>query len=117
MFRKGVIVLAVLVPGWAQGIVNIDDLIMVRGDSNLNYKVDMTDALMINNWLFSGGPAPPCLNQADANDDGRVDVSDSTFILNWLFMGGPAPPSPGPYNTICRLDSGVNPGCSSDPCR
>jgi len=117
MFRKGVIVLAVLVPGWAQGVINYEDLIMVRGDSNLNYKVDMADALMINNWLFSGGVAPPCLNQADANDDGRVDVSDSTFILNWLFMGGPAPPSPGPYNTACKLDPGVNPGCSSGPCR
>jgi len=116
MSRKGVIVLAVLIPGLSQGALNWDDMIMVRGDLNRNGRVDMTDAVMINSWLFSGGPAPPCLNQADANDDGRVDVSDSTFILNWLFSGGPAPPSPGPYGTACRLDPGINPGCIASPC-
>lgn len=93
-----------------------DTRILGRGDANSDGVVNITDAVMINDWLFNGGPEPPCLNQADANDSGTVDISDSTYLLNWLFNGGPPPPAPGPYNIYCAVDPLPSPGCVVSYC-
>jgi len=92
-----------------------EDIILVRGDANSDGAVDTSDAIYLNAYIFGGGPAPPCLNQADANDDNSLDISDSTYLFNWLFRGGPAPPAPGPYNTECTTDSTYL-GCAQNPC-
>jgi hypothetical protein len=97
-------------------IPEIDDLILRRGDADNNAVVNQTDAIFINNYLFSGGPEPPCLNQADVNDDGVVDVTDPIVLLNWLFNGTSPPAAPGPDNTQCAEDPGPNPGCAISPC-
>ena len=116
MSKNALFTLALLIPAaWCHGIVFDDSRIMGRGDVNNDQVVNMSDAIMLNNFLFNGGPEPPCLNQADANDDGKVNVSDSSYIMNWLFKGGPAPPAPGPYNHICTFDQPPYPGCAQ-PC-
>lgn len=115
MLRKVQVLVLVAVPSAGFAIMG-EDWIVARGDANNDRKVNMTDAIMINNYLFSGGPAPPCLNQADANNDGVVNMADSSFILNWYFNGGSAPPSPGPFNTTCTVDPLPSPGCLIDPC-
>lgn len=86
--------------GEAWGGINDGDII-ARGDSNDDGVVNLSDVIHLNSYLFQGGPAPPCMNQADATGNGVVDGSDSAFLLEWLYNGGPAPPSPGPYNTSC----------------
>jgi hypothetical protein len=70
-----------------------------RGDANANGNVGepTTDAIVLCNFLFLGGPPPPCFDAADANDDGRVDISDCQVIPG----GGPFPP-PG---NACGLES------------
>jgi hypothetical protein len=68
----------------------------LRGDSNRDGSVDISDRVTDLNALFLGGPEPFCLDWADVNDDGRFDVSDPVFGLNHLFRGGAAPPPPGP---------------------
>lgn len=68
-----------------------------RGDANNDGVVNGADAPFITNWLFSSGPAPPCLEAADANDDTSLNVADASYIMNWFFGGGPAPPAPGPF--------------------
>ena len=73
-----------------------DGFDIVRGDANNNAAVATDDATTINNYLFSGGPAPPCMDAADANDDGAVDISDSIYLMTFLQQGGPAPPAPYP---------------------
>lgn len=73
-----------------------------RGDADQSGVVDVSDPTYIQNYLFNGGPAPPCMDAADANDDGSVNQTDSIYILNWLFNGGPAPPNPGPIT--CGFD-------------
>ena len=98
----------------AQGVP--DDLILRRGNANSNGTVDQSDATCITNWLFLGGAAPPCLNQADADNSGAVDVSDAVYLLSWLFQGGSEPPAPGPYNTLCTTDNDPHPGCATRPC-
>ena len=116
MLRNTLLALICLAP-MSVGLGLIDDArIIGRGDANNDGTVNLTDAVMINNFLFNGGPQPPCMNQADANDDGQVSISESNFIMNWLFLGGPAPPSPGPFNHTCTQDQYPYPGCAQ-PCR
>jgi hypothetical protein len=91
-------------------------IILLRGDANSDDQVNINDASYINSYLFSGGAAPPCMNQADINNDGVVNISDSSHLLNWLFNGGPAPAAPGPFNTTCTTDPLPSPGCQVNPC-
>jgi hypothetical protein len=66
-----------------------------RGDGDGNGVVEITDAIFVLLFLFSGGPAPGCLDAADANDDGVFDISDAVFDLVFLFKGGVTMPPPG----------------------
>lgn len=81
--------------------IDDDRLIFRRGDSNHDGTVDGSDVSYTSSWLFQGGPAPPCLNEADANHDGSVNVSDPVYTSNWLYQGGPEPPAPGPFASSC----------------
>lgn len=75
----------------------------IRGDSNINGKVDISDAINILNWLFLGTGIMPCEDAGDANDSGNIDLSDAVYILGHLFAGAnPAPPEPFP-------DAGIDP--------
>jgi PKD repeat protein len=69
----------------------------VRGDVNGNGTVEISDAIMILNYLFTGGAAPICPDAADVNDRGRIDISAPINLLNFLFLGAapPAVPFPG----------------------
>ena len=98
-----VVSICVLAAAQVGGGIPEDDEIIRRGDANHSGAVNITDAIFINNYLYSGGPAPPCINEADANHDGRLDGSDAAYLLNWLYNGGPAPPTPGPYATTCSV--------------
>lgn len=68
----------------------------VRGDADGNREVDITDAIRILSYLFSGGQRPVCLDAADVNDTGDVDISGAISILGYLFLGGAAPAVPFP---------------------
>jgi len=83
----------------------------IRGDSDRNGQIDISDSVKIFGALFLGGSPLPCLDGADANDSGHVDIADGIYILNYLFQGGTAPPAPFP-------DEGSDPtedhlGCES----
>lgn len=74
----------------------------VRGDSNADRTVDVSDPVNTLGWLFLGGAELSCLDAADSNDDERLDLSDAAHALVYLFLGGPAPSAPFP-------------GCGADP--
>ncbi len=84
-----------------------DQEVFKRGDVNADGEVNISDASFLLNFLFLGGPTPPCMDAADANDDGNADISDASYILNFLFLGGPPPPAPGP--ATCGPDDQVKP--------
>jgi hypothetical protein len=70
----------------------------VRGDSNGDDRVEVSDAVHTLEHLFLGGPAPRCPDAADANDSGRVDIADPIGTLAFLFLGAGSslpPPFPG----------------------
>ena len=65
---------------------------VIRGDINHDGAIDITDLTYMVDWLFGGGPPPPCLEEADVDANGSADIADLTFIVDYLFGGGPAPP-------------------------
>ncbi|MCX6832235.1 MAG: dockerin type I repeat-containing protein [candidate division Zixibacteria bacterium] len=76
--------------------VNVTDAIpdqctYVCGDANADAAVDISDAVSLITYIFSGGPAPTPLQAGDANCDSTVDISDAVYLISYIFSGGPAP--------------------------
>lgn len=90
----------------------IAETLFIRGDANFDGRVDLSDSIFLNNYLFKGGSSPGCNDAADVNDDGKVDISDGIYLNNYLFLGTGSPP-PEPYPgagvdpTIDELGCGV----------
>lgn len=61
------------------------------GDANGDGAVDISDAVYLIAYIFSGGPAPSPLLAGDANCDGAIDISDAVYLIAYIFSGGPAP--------------------------
>jgi CotH protein/lamin tail-like protein/Big-like domain-containing protein/PA14 domain-containing protein len=78
----------------------------VRGDSNLDGRVDISDAVSILNCQFLGTNCTTCDDAADTNDDGSVDISDAVYLLSYAFLGGNAPPAPFPSLGVDPTDDG-----------
>ena len=80
----------------------------LRGDSDLNGIVNVTDAIVVLGALFLGKGPLQCADAADVNDDGVLNITDPIYLLAGLFLGGgpPAPPRdrPGPDPTPDSLD-------------
>ncbi|MCZ6793309.1 MAG: PKD domain-containing protein [Planctomycetota bacterium] len=90
------------------GKVSIEDRLVppprffVRGDSDWNGRVAVSDAIATLNFLFVGHDSPECLDAADMTDNGRLDITDALYTLNFLFRAGSYPPPPYP-------DAGLDP--------
>jgi hypothetical protein len=65
-----------------------------RGDARADGQINLTDGVVILNFLFRGAGAPSCLDAADADDNGSVELSDAVVVFNYLFLGGPVPAAP-----------------------
>lgn len=73
--------------------------LFIRGDSNWDEEVDLSDALMILQRLFSwvqphGSGSFDCPDAADVNDDDNVNMADAVQICAYLFLGTFTPPPP-----------------------
>jgi hypothetical protein len=90
-------------------------LLFIRGDATGEGAIDISDGILVFNYLFLGGRPPGCLQAADANASENVDISDGIYVLNYLFMGGPEPPAPFPGCGVTPQGSGLPcaffPGC------
>jgi hypothetical protein len=86
-----------------------------RGDSNDDGVGDISDAVHILLYLFSGGATPDCLEAADVDADGQHNVTDAVYLLAHLFQGGPPPPPPG--LAACGVSPEARFGCAfSEAC-
>jgi len=63
----------------------------VCGDANGDATVDISDAVYLIAYIFSGGAAPNPLLAGDANCDSTVDISDAVYLIAYIFGGGTAP--------------------------
>ena len=59
-----------------------------RSDVNADQATDIADAIMLFDFLFTGGAEPPCVKSAEVNGDGSLDLSDGVYLLSYLFLGG-----------------------------
>jgi hypothetical protein len=96
------------IPGGPEGVtVTLEpptsvDPVFKRGDSDASGSLDITDGVFTLNFLFIGGPAPPCPDAADTDGSGELNITDPIAVLNYLFLGQGSPAPPGP--TSCGVD-------------
>ncbi len=104
--------LVVLLASLSAGGVEAQDVRFVRGDVNVDGRIDITDPIVLLGYQFLGGEVPPCLDAADANDDAvsDVDITDAIHLLAFLFLAGP-PPAP-PTSGMATYDAS---NCGTDP--
>ena len=82
-----------IIYGYAVLIYN--GIFFIRGDSNGDSSLDISDAVKTLEILFSSGVGTACEDAIDANDDGLIDIADPVRLLDYLFVGAPEPPAPG----------------------
>ncbi len=58
-----------------------------RGDASEDGEMDLTDVMVILDFLFREGSIFPCEKAADTNDDGTIDISDAISLIFDLFLG------------------------------
>jgi hypothetical protein len=63
----------------------------VCGDADGSKDVDITDAVYLISFIFSGGAAPDPLLSGDSDCSGDVDISDVVYLIAYIFSGGSAP--------------------------
>ena len=62
------------------------------GDSDANGANDISDLTYYVDFMFGGGPEPPCMPEADVNGDGvGPDITDLVYMVDYMFSGGPPP--------------------------
>ncbi|NMC42493.1 MAG: hypothetical protein GYA46_01120 [candidate division Zixibacteria bacterium] len=64
------------------------------GDANNDGKVAIGDAVFIITYVYRGGPAPVCPEEADVTGNGEIGVGDAVYIITYIFRLGPAPICP-----------------------
>ncbi len=70
------------------------DCCVHRGDidrSGGSGAVDIADLVYLVNFMFRGGPAPPCPEEADVDAVGGADIGDLVYLVNYMFQSGPPP--------------------------
>ena len=90
------------------------DLLLLRGDCNLDGAINLADGIFILNYLFLSGAEIDCADGCDNNDDGENNLADAVYILNYLFANGAAIPPPGNFCGIDTTDDALD--CSESAC-
>ena len=77
-------------PGGAGGICCMPP---IRGnvDYDLGDVIDISDLVYLVDYMFTGGPTPECLDEADVDASGDIDISDLVYLVDYMFNGGPPP--------------------------
>jgi hypothetical protein len=56
--------------------------------------IDISDLVYLVDYMFSGGPEPPCIDEADVDGAGGpspIDIADLVYLVDYMFTGGPPP--------------------------
>ena len=102
--------------------LEIDRVSFIRGDCNSDGRVtgEISDAIFLLQYSFTGGARPECPAACDINGDGEIGgtVSDVIYLLQFNFLGGEAPSAPFPGCDWAQLETDRVLGCehSRDVC-
>jgi hypothetical protein len=69
--------------------------LFIRGDANLDRRLDVSDVVRVLRYLFAGGELG-CADAADVNDDEALNIADAAALLEFLFRKGASPRAPYP---------------------
>ena len=61
------------------------------GNANGDGSINVSDAVYIINFVFSGGNPPVPYEVGDVNCDTKVNVSDAVYLINYVFSSGNEP--------------------------
>ncbi len=61
------------------------------GDADGSNALNISDAVYLISYIFSGGPAPETTTHGDADCSGNITISDAVYMIAYIFSGGPAP--------------------------
>jgi hypothetical protein len=61
------------------------------GDANSSEDVNISDAVFLIGYIFSGGAAPSPVLRGDVDCSNTVNISDAVFLISYIFAGGPVP--------------------------
>jgi hypothetical protein len=92
-----------------------------RGDPDNNGATDLTDAILIFNFLFQNGDAPTCAESADFNNDAAIDLTDGGCDVRRGHRRGRYPGGPRLQllRRLRRMSSGlaaaIQPGAAATP--
>jgi hypothetical protein len=75
--------------------------LFLRGDTDFDEGLDISDGIRTLLFLYYGDWPPACPDAADFNDDAEIDLSDAIGLFSYLYLGGSAPPPP---NTVVGED-------------
>ncbi len=72
----------------------------IRGNVDMDPldQIDISDLVYLVDYMFTGGPAPVCTEEADMNCSGGstpIDIADLVYLVDYMFNQGPVP---------CRCD-------------
>jgi hypothetical protein len=66
--------------------------IAMTGDVNLTSGINLTDVIVLVNYVLKAGPDPePCPAGGDVNCTGGVNSTDIIYLVNYVLIAGPAP--------------------------
>lgn len=83
----------------------------LRGDVDGNKTLDISDGIVLLNYLFvMGSSTPACLDAADIDDDGALALNDALLLLAYLFEAATPPAAPFPNPGLDPTIDG--PGCA-----
>ncbi len=74
--------------GIAEPIVVVTNCCLgIRGNANNDPQdaTDISDLIYIVDFIFTDGPTPVCMDEANLDGIGDVDISDLVFIINFIF--------------------------------
>lgn len=56
-------------------------------DHSENGQIDISDLVYLVDWMFNGGPPPPCMGEADIDASGSIDIADLVELVDYMFSG------------------------------
>lgn len=80
--------------GWSPALTVIigPPCCVIRGDMDGSSEgPDISDLVYIVDYMFSGGPKPPCEEEGNVDGITGIDISDLVYLVDYMFTGGPEP--------------------------
>lgn len=65
--------------------------LLIVGDVNKDGFINLSDIILLVNYVFKGGAAPSPQYLGNVNGDGGVNLGDIIYLVNFIFKGGPPP--------------------------